>query len=259
MVDNTILREAQLIMLDMLIEFDSICKKYTLKYWLDSGTLLGAIRHRGFIPWDDDIDISMPVEDYNRFIDIATKELSSDIFLQSRSSDNNFPFDYIKLRSNRAKIIEFHERGLDVGYHQGVFIDIFPMLTIEDGDKFQKYYSSSFELLRLFSAKSLHTPEGRDNLSIRQEIGRGLKALHSGWSGDDLKVIYSSEMPDISAWFDIDKIFPLKEVEFEGHYFFAPNNPHHYLENIYSFNYMTLPPEDKRVSHAYAIEIFKEI
>ena len=63
MVDPKILRKAQLIMLDMLIEFDAICKKNQLQYWLDSGSLLGAVRHQGFIPWDDDIDISMPIED----------------------------------------------------------------------------------------------------------------------------------------------------------------------------------------------------
>ena len=63
MIEPRILRKAQLIMLDMLIEFDAICKKHQLQYWLDSGTLLGAVRHQGFIPWDDDIDLSMPVED----------------------------------------------------------------------------------------------------------------------------------------------------------------------------------------------------
>jgi len=129
-IDPKTLREAQLIMLDMLVEFDKICQKYNLKYWLDSGTLLGAVRHQGFIPWDDDIDLSMPIEDYNKFIEIAENELSSDIFFQTTQTDNKFPFDYIKLRSNRAKIVEFHEKDRDIEYHQGVFVDIFPMLTI---------------------------------------------------------------------------------------------------------------------------------
>ncbi len=111
MIESEILREAQLIMLDMLIEFDVICKKHQLRYWLDSGTLLGAVRHQGFIPWDDDIDISMPIEDYHRFLAVAPAELSSNVFLQNRNTDCEFKFDYTKLRSNNASIVELHEKG----------------------------------------------------------------------------------------------------------------------------------------------------
>jgi len=70
-IDPKTLREAQLIMLEILVEVDAICQKYNLRYWLDSGTLLGAVRHQGFIPWDDDIDLSMPVEDYLKFQQIV--------------------------------------------------------------------------------------------------------------------------------------------------------------------------------------------
>ena len=130
MIDPETLRKAQLIMLDMLIGFDAICKKHQLQYWLDSGTLLGAVRHQGFIPWDDDIDLSMPVEDYNKFLKIAKSELSSEIFLQTSQADKNFKFDYIKLRSNKASIVEFHEKDKQIKYHQGVFVDVFPMLAV---------------------------------------------------------------------------------------------------------------------------------
>ena len=249
-IDLKILRKAQLIMLDKLIEFDEICKKYNLNYWLDSGTLLGAVRHKGFIPWDDDIDISMPIEDYYRFKEIAQKELSSSIFFQTKKSDKEFKFDYIKLRSNRAKIIEFHENNKDIKYHQGIFVDIFPMITLPNETFYKEFYDDIFALIRKVSAVSLHTPNGISHPTQRAKLIEAINSLHQGWSNKDLKVAYGGQMPDLSAWFDIDKIFPLSKIEFEGKLFNAPNNPHHYLENIYSFNYMELPPKDARKTHA---------
>ena len=254
-VEQKELRKAQLIMLDMLVEFDAICKEHNLKYWLDSGTLLGAVRHKGFIPWDDDIDISMPVEDYNKFKEIAPLELSKDIFLQTRESDPDFKFDYMKLRSNRASIVEFHEEGRDVGYHQGVFVDIFPMLTVPNKEFYKKFYDGIFQSIRSVSAISLHTPDGEDCPEIREKLVKALYLLHQGWNKKDLKVIYGGEMPDVSAWFDIDEVLPLSKIEFEGLEFYAPKNPKHYLSSIYSFDFMELPPLDKRTTHALEIVV----
>ena len=79
-IDPNDLKQAQQLMLEGLVCFDKICKKHDLKYWLDSGTLLGAVRHKGFIPWDDDIDLSMPVEDYLKFKEIAQTELETGMF-----------------------------------------------------------------------------------------------------------------------------------------------------------------------------------
>ncbi len=254
MIDPVILRKAQLIMLDMLIEFDAICKNHQLQYWLDSGTLLGAVRHQGFIPWDDDIDISMPMEDYKSFLNVAGNELSSDIFLQTSETDQDFKFDYIKLRSNKADIVEFHEKDKQVTYHQGIFVDIFPMLTVENTEKNQQQYITTFKEIRNLSSISLHTPDGKDDPIARTELVESLKLLHQGWDKNNSKVIYSGEMPDVAAWFDIQAIFPLSTISFEGISFPAPNNPSHYLDAIYSFDYRQLPPEDKRITHAHQIK-----
>ena len=255
MIDPKILRKAQLIMLDMLIEFDGICKKHQLQYWLDSGTLLGAVRHQGFIPWDDDIDLSMPVEDYNQFLKIAESELSSNIFLQTSETDADFKFDYIKLRSNKASIVEFHEKDRQVNYHQGVFVDIFPMLAIENTDLNKKFYDNTLEEIREVSATSLHTPNGNDDPERRASLTASLEQKHHGWDIAQSKVIYGGEMPDVAAWFDIEDVFPLTTIEFEGVSFPAPNNPSHYLDAIYSFDYRQLPAEDKRKIHAHSIEL----
>jgi lipopolysaccharide cholinephosphotransferase len=255
MIDPDVLRKAQLIMLDMLIEFDAICKKHQLQYWLDSGTLLGAVRHQGFIPWDDDIDLSMPVEDYNKFLKIAQAELSGDIFLQTSETDTDFKFDYIKLRSNKARIIELHEKDKQVNYHQGVFIDIFPMLTIENTEANRKMYNATLSKIRDVSSISLHTPNGKDDPEKRAALVSSLKHKHQGWENEKSRIIYGGEMPDVAAWFDIDKVFPLTTMEFEGHVFPVPKNPDHYLDAIYSFDYRQLPPKNKRVVHACSIEL----
>ena len=253
MIDPKVLRKAQLIMLDILVEFDALCKKHELLYWLDSGTLLGAVRHQGFIPWDDDIDLSMPLEDYNRFLTIAKDELSSDIFFQTSQSDKNFKFDYIKLRSNKASIVEFHEKDQDINYHQGVFVDIFPMLAIEHTEVNKEFYNKTLKELREASSISLHTPKGKDDPVKRADLTSSLKQKHQGWNNDNSKVIYGGEMPDVAAWFDLEKVFPLSTLEFEGCSFPAPNNPSHYLDAIYSFDYRQLPPENKRIIHAHSI------
>jgi len=257
MIEQGVLRKAQLIMLDMLIEFDAICKKHQLQYWLDSGTLLGAVRHQGFIPWDDDIDLSMPVEDYNKFLKIAKSELSSEIFFQTSQTDKNFKFDYIKLRSNKASIVELHEKDKQIKYHQGVFVDIFPMLTIENTEANKKQYDSTLKEIRDVSSTSLHTPNGKDDPVKRASLIASLKQKHQGWERDEIKakskVIYGGEMPDVAAWFDIESVFPLTTMEFEGHSFPIPNNPGHYLDAIYSFDYRQLPPKDKRIIHAHSI------
>lgn len=175
MIESKVLRKAQLIMLDMLIEFDAICKKHQLQYWLDSGTLLGAVRHQGFIPWDDDIDLSMPIEDYNKLLEIANNEFSSDIFFQTSQTDKNFKFDYIKLRSNKASIVEFHEKDKKINYHQGVFVDVFPMLTIENTKENRKLYDSTLKEIRGVSSISLHTPDGKDDPVKRSSLVASLK------------------------------------------------------------------------------------
>lgn len=255
MIEPETLRKAQLIMLDMLIEFDEICKKHQLQYWLDSGTLLGAVRHQGFIPWDDDIDLSMPVEDYNKLLKIAESELSNETFFQTSQTDKNFKFDYIKLRSNKASIVEFHEKDKQINYHQGVFVDIFPMQTIENTEANKNLYDSTFKKIRDVSPAGLNTPDGKDDPAKRAALVTSLKQKHQGWESNKSKVIYGGEMPDVAAWFDIEKIFPLTTMEFEGHSFPVPNNSSHYLDAIYSFDYRQLPPKDKRTIHAHSIEL----
>ncbi len=254
-VDPQTLRSAQLIMLEMLVEFDTICKKHDLTYWLDSGTLLGAVRHKGFIPWDDDVDIAMPVEDYEKFATLAKEELSEHIFFQNKATDNTFVFDYMKLRSNKAKIVEFHEANKSVDYHQGVFVDIFPMLQVKKSRFHQWYYQSALALIRFFSEKNLHVQTSIPSRPMRRFLAWTLRCMHKKDATSHTQVIYGGEMPDVAAWFDKKEIFPLTKLSFEEIEFYVPKNPDHYLRAIYAFDYKQLPPENKRTIHAHKVTI----
>ncbi len=98
------LKEAQELMTTILKDIDSICRKNNINYWIESGTLLGAVRHKGFIPWDDDIDIGMLREDYNKFLEIANKELKDDVILCNFKNEKNVQYQWSKVKSiNIAK------------------------------------------------------------------------------------------------------------------------------------------------------------
>ena len=118
----------------------------------------------------------------------------------------------------------------------------------------KEFYQQAFEKIRDVSAVSLHTPNGKDDPEARAKLVALINQRHKGWDNDSLKVIYGGEMPDVAAWFDVNEVFPLGSLEFEGHSFSAPKNPEHYLGAIYSFNFMELPPENKRLTHAHSIE-----
>ena len=123
--DGSLLRRQQLRMLELLIEVDRICKKHNISYWLSSGTLIGAARHKGFIPWDDDLDIEMLLPDYNRLMKVLPRELPDTMALQSVKTDPNYFFFYSKVRDRRSFLAESN-RYDRVWKERGIYIDIFP-------------------------------------------------------------------------------------------------------------------------------------
>ena len=129
--------------LKILEEVDRICAKYNIQYFADYGTLLGAVRHKGFIPWDDDIDLAMFRKDYNRFRKIASKEFNNKFFCQSGYSDKGFYGELLHIRMNDTTAIKLNSFP-NLLYHQGIFIDIFPL----DGfiqNKFLNYLQSKLK------------------------------------------------------------------------------------------------------------------
>ena len=115
--------------IELLLEIDRICRKYDIKYYAIFGTLLGAVRHKGFIPWDDDIDLGMTRPDYVRFLNAAKQEIKGPYFLKNIYTDNRV-FHFTKLMDDTTSAIEF----IDVqNIHQGMFVDIFPLDVLPDG------------------------------------------------------------------------------------------------------------------------------
>ena len=121
------LRACQLKQLGILEEIDRICRKHQIPYWLDGGSLLGAVRHGGFIPWDDDIDLAMRLEDLQRFIRIAPSELRDGLFLQTPETDPSSKEPIIKIRDLNSLYLESGD-NMRGDYQKGLFVDIFPFI-----------------------------------------------------------------------------------------------------------------------------------
>jgi len=245
-MNNSSLRDAQKVMLDILVEFDRICQKYELTYWLDFGTALGAIRHQGFIPWDDDLDVSMLKEDYDRFLQIAPKELSSDFFLQTKQSDPCAVNFFAKIRHRGSTFIDSWELKRDICYHQGIYIDIFPAMKVTK----KTLDSFIFRALILFS-KLTHNRYIR--IDFLTKIAIDIINSYSDSNGDYL--ISSGETMHKLKPIEVDEFFPLQKVAFEGKYFPVPKNAKKYLAIMFGDDFMQLPPEDKRKVHSVYIDI----
>ncbi len=127
------MKEIWAVELDLLAEFQRVCEKYHLKYYASGGTLLGAIRHKGFIPWDDDLDIEMFREDYNKLCEIGPREFKKPYLFQNEYTESGSLRGASKLRNSMTTAMYPHEkRKCYQGYDKGIFIDIFPLDSILD-------------------------------------------------------------------------------------------------------------------------------
>lgn len=145
------IRDIQLVQLNMLYEIERICKKHDISYLLFAGSALGAVRHKGFVPWDDDLDVIMLRGDYERFLEIAPNELGEDCFLQKEFSEH-WPMPYSKLRKNNTAYIERYIPK-DKETHQGIYVDIFPCDNLSDNKLLRKI---QFFASKVVIAKSLY-------------------------------------------------------------------------------------------------------
>ncbi len=241
-MQNRDIREAQQVMLLLLREFDIICKRHKFCYWIDHGTLLGAVRHQGFIPWDDDLDVTMPREDYEKFLRIAEKELPETIFLQTKKSDPSMHVHHAKLRDRKSTYIEDWEEGKNICFHQGIFMDIFPVNYISPSEAGE--YRSIVNISKIFC-----------NRYIKIDIiaNRFINRLNSFHSADNTFIVSGGENMHYVTHVSKEVVFPLQVLEFEGMNIPVPNNTHAYLVSIFGEDYMTLPSKEKQKVHSIYI------
>lgn len=255
------LRELQLCELDILKTFVKLCEKHHLKYYLAWGTLLGAIRHQGFIPWDDDVDVCMPWEDYLKFKEICETELSQEYAYEDWDKHHDYFLCWAKLRKNGTTCMTKNEKSLNI--HWGVGIDIFPLFK-NDGPTL----SFKKKLLR----KVLDFIVGRSYV----EFGSGLKKVIKKCllfivpkSLDDKIIHYCmkeldkasdsfeylmdiGEIPQRGIW--LAGVFGEgNKVVFEDFMANAPSNADDYLKNVYGSDYMVIPKVEDRIDHGNII------
>lgn len=165
------LKEHQDVLLELLIEFDRVCRKNNIKYILFAGSALGAIRHQGFIPWDDDLDVALFREDYDRLMEVDPSEWNAKYYLQREYSEH-WPIHFSKLRKNNTTCLEkYHPK--DNKTHQGIYIDIFPIDNASDNRFVRKmqFYASKIVQARSFWKR------GYDTSSILKKIAMLLSCI----------------------------------------------------------------------------------
>jgi len=262
--ENTTLRKLQLLELKILLELKRICEKHHIRYFLIGGTLLGAVRHQGFIPWDDDIDVGMMRSEYIKFLTLCNEELSQEYFLQTFESDETFANSYSKLRLTNT---EYPEAGTKNLLHcKGIFIDIFPFDNMPN-NKFSREIHRS-KLMALSYVCLIKYGYIIKFSTLKEKIlYLGLQCLSKIFDKtqvvkmtDNLFQKYNNK----SASFYINGSFycypseifeNFSELKFESIKFPVPAGYTKYLECAYG-DYMTLPPENKRIKHTLYLPDF---
>lgn len=273
---SDMLSQIQSIELRILKYVDHICKENNINYWLDGGTLLGAIRHCGFIPWDDDIDIVMPRKDYNKFIKIASDLLPDDMLLDL-TNKKKYKYSYVvpcTVRDKKSLILET-DFNCDAEIGTGLYIDIIP-IDIYHENKIIFYFETQLkkifrDICSIKNSKFFFTNKKHmllydflnktklfsiDNLALIYFKIIGFFLLFNRNILNYKKCGYGYD----AYWFryfKVEDIFPLKEINFEGCKYKVPNNYDAILKVFYGDSYMVLPPESERRYHFKKVVINK--
>ena len=270
------LQNLKRVQLEIFDEVVGLCERHNIEYVAVAGTVLGAVRHNGYIPWDDDLDIAMIRDDYDRFLKIAEKELGDRFFLQNYDTEKNSIAYFSKIRKNGTLFVQ--DADLNTTAHKGIFIDVFPFDNLPDS-RFKKKIFRFVQIIlyQIFIAKSTVGMMGTNNSFkgkckqmartilhiVAIPISKGylyneLDKLLRKYNGVDTEsVMQSPEFARNGLVFPKKWIFPTVKEEFEGRLINVPCEKNKYLELRYGKDFMQLPPKSKRFNHR-PIKLFFE-
>lgn len=251
----------------ILKEVDRVCRKNNIKYFLSFGTLLGAIRHNGFIPWDDDMDVCMLREDYDRFCEVCKNDLGNEFLLQTQDTDEYYNWTFGKVRLLHTDYIRVGQEHLK--QKRGICIDIIPLDNIPENRIIQNLVGNTCRVLRrvLWSQVGMVTEKNiikRNFYKILNMIPRKLvihifNSISKAFNNKETEYLISNHF---NYNYSVGKNLILKKewfnssirVDFEGYKFSIPSGYDYILKNTYG-DYMKLPPKEKQIGHSYSVYI----
>ena len=251
------LRKLQLVELEILKEFDAFCKKHDLKYSLYAGTALGAVRHGGFIPWDDDIDVCMTRDDYDKFLKLYRENPIDGYYLQGTDDPNYEHINFSKLRKNGTKFGT--EMDVKLYDHVGIFLDIFPFDKVPNDKKKRKKFFFNVKLWLVYTrgyaytkgskflkivSKLLLLKSRKRQLKIRNKLEK--KILSYRTMEKDYSLASLACPASLNNIFPADVLDDVQQIDFEGTKASIYKDYDSALRITFG-NYMQLPPEEERV------------
>lgn len=256
---QTDIQRLQNLILSIAEEVIRICEKHGINYYLSDGSLLGAVRHKGFIPWDDDMDIAMKRNDYNRFLELCEQEIDKQkYFIQTESSEEQYCFAFAKIQLKGTEIIEDFSKNVKIQH--GIFLDIFPYDNLPDKKWKRKWMLWKNRLLKnmIWVRCGYGTEQQKRTIiyKVFRLLGmffsiRFLKKMRykliTKYNGKMSKYCFSSDYPDIplrNSWFDDSS-----DYEFEHRQFTSFSQYDIILKKLYG-DYMKLPEECDRQQHS---------
>lgn len=249
------IKQLQKCQFELLKELKRVCYTNGIQFFLAYGSCLGAIRHSGFIPWDDDIDVCMTNEDFEK-LKKSAGEFAPGFFLQTHETDRGYGLMIGRLRNSETTLIENDESDRDINH--GVFIDIYPLFNSPKNKINRRKYIVFSMIYRLLLYGEVPKNHGKVMkmgsmvllkvipFKLREKLIKYAYKVISGCEvTGEVSTFYGDE---VSVNYKVEKLFPVKEVMFEGELMPVPSDADEYLKFTYG-DYMQLPPEEKRVVH----------
>lgn len=272
-MDIEVVKRLQTEQKEIMDEIVRICDKHGLTYFLLGGTLLGAVRHKGFIPWDDDIDMGMPRRDYDRFKELCKTELGSAYFLQDYDTDPYYHMPYINMLKKDTILVQKAKMYSEMKCY--INVDIFPLNDTREespnSPRFKRRYKKFARANTQIYYEHLYKPRGSNEGGIwlrRKGLGFYLYLLYSKLVGLDAvkekreqlireqdgensqsTAIFGTPSGIVKDFHKKSTFFPVAKLEFEGTEYTVPGDYHTYLTQLYGKNYMRIPAQSDRMLH----------